>query len=174
MHILILLFIGPLGLCYNIIVWPWNMAMIVFLLIFLKQSINTPNITSLISKRLNLFFLVVWIVFPVLNFWGYWDFYFSSSLYSGRIDICYIELNNPDKNFELKGFYKEKNVGDTIANKEIILLQDWAFKELNTPPCPQARVYKKIKTEWRKRYPNVNTTFWFLDKSHSKVIKTQL
>ncbi len=174
MHILILLFIGPLGLCYNIIVWPWNMAMIVFLLIFLKQSINTPNITSLISKRLNLFFLVVWIVFPVLNFWGYWDFYFSSSLYSGRIDICYIELNNPDKNFELKGFYKEKNVGDTIANKEIILLQDWAFKELNTPPCPQARVYKKIKTEWRKRYPNVNATFWFLDKSHSKVIKTQL
>jgi len=174
MHILILLFIGPLGLCYNIIVWPWNMAMIVFLIIFLKQSINTPNITSLIFKRLNLFFLVVWIVFPVLNFWGYWDFYFSSSLYSGRIDICYIELNNPDKNFELKEFYKKRSVIDTVINKEIILLQDWAFKELNTPPCPQARVYKKIKTEWRKRYPNVNVKFWFYDRSHSKVIKTQL
>ncbi len=174
MHILILLFIGPIGLSYNIIVWPWNVAMIIFLLIFLRQNIDIADISTLISKKLNLLILIVWIVFPILNFYGYWDFYFSSSLYSGRIDICYIELNNPDKNFELKEFYRKKNATDTVANKEIILLQDWAFKELNTPPCPQARVYKKIKAEWQKRYPNVDATFWFLDRSHSKAIKTQL
>lgn len=174
MHILILLFIGPLGSCYNIIIWPWNLAMIVFLLIFLKQNIKSFDITSLILKRQNLFVLVVWIVFPILNFWGYWDYYFSSSLYSARIDICYIELNNPDKNFELKKYYRKKSVRDTAINKEIILLQDWALIELNTPPCPQARVYKKIKNEWERRYPNVNTIFWFLDKSHSKVVKTKL
>ncbi len=174
MHIFILLFIGPLGLYYNIIVWPWNMAMIVFLLIFLKQNINTPNIATLISSKLNLLILVVWIVLPIVNFWGYWDFYFSSSLYSCRIDICYIELDNPDKNFELKNFYRKKNATDTVTKKEIILLQDWAFKELNTPPCPQVRVYKKIKIEWQKRYPNVDATFWFINRSYSKAIKTQL
>jgi len=174
MHILILMLIGPFGLWYNIIVWPWNLAMMAFLLIFLKQNIDTPDISSLISQKVNLLILIVCIIFPLLNFWGYWDFYFSSSLYSGRIDICYIELHHPDKNFELKEFYRKKNATDTVANKEMILLQDWALKELNTPPCPQVRVYKKIKTEWQKRYPNVNATFWFLDKSHSKIIKTQL
>ncbi|MFY7963885.1 MAG: hypothetical protein ACOVO1_03215 [Chitinophagaceae bacterium] len=170
-HVFILLLIGPIGLNYNIIVWPWNIAMILLLYTFLDKNISVFDFKNIFKNKCSIAIAFVWIILPALNFVGYWDYYFSSSLYSARIDICSIKIHNPPQNFELKKYYSAK---DSTTNQETILVQDWALKELNTPPCPQARVYRKIKQMWLKKYPLVNASFYLYDYSKGRMIKTEL
>lgn len=173
-HVFILLYIGPLGLHYNIIVWPWNVAMVMFLLVLQNANFNSFDAKKILQQKLNYIPILAWFVLPLFNFIGLWDYYFSSSLYSSRIDICNIELDNPPQNFELKKYYNPRNVNDTIYSKQTISIQNWAMKEMNTPPCPQERVYKKIKAVWEKKYPFVKAKFILINRSTNKTITSIL
>ncbi len=42
MHVFILITIGPLGRDFNVVVWPWNLAMIAFLLILFFRRTEEP------------------------------------------------------------------------------------------------------------------------------------
>ena len=49
MHIFILIFLSPLGINYNSIVWPWNVLMILYLIILfyhIKTIISFRNLVS--------------------------------------------------------------------------------------------------------------------------------
>ena len=93
MHLFILILIGPFGIDYNIVVWPWNVAMIALLyFLFLKNPIHFS--LRNIFHGANPVILVFWAILPLFNFVGYWDLYLSSALYSGkeiRMDICFSE-----------------------------------------------------------------------------------
>lgn len=173
MHLLVLTIIGPWGNNYNLIVWPWNTAMIVFFLIIWEERISIPIITQLKKLSLNSLTIFAWTLLPILNFFGYWDYFFSSSLYGGRIDMCYIQIKNAPLDFDLKPHFRTSKKISTDG-LDTIVVQTWAMDEFNTPSCPQKRVYLKIKEQWQKKYPAINASFILVDRSSKKIIYTKL
>jgi hypothetical protein len=173
MHIILMLVVGPGGVNYNLTVWSWNIAMIVFLLLLWNSKANYIQLKTLSKPSLNWLPAIAWIFLPMLNFVGYWDYFLSSSLYSGRVDVCFIKVINPPKKFELEKYYKQKKAGDSL-NIETIAVQTWSMDELDIPPFPQKRVYEKMKKKWQKKYPNVEAKFLVVNRSTRKKIVTEL
>lgn len=174
MHIFLLTVVGPWCVNENATVFVWNIAMIVLLGFLLKKDINVLTSLSKITKpNFNWITILAWIVMPAFNFLGYWDFMFSSSLYSGRIDLCFIKIISPPADFELKKFYKTGALYDTAAVKTIAV-QNWALEELDTPPCPQERVYKKMKLQMQQKYPSIIMRFYCIDRTRIKYVTKEL
>ena len=216
MHGFILVLLGPLGTGYNVIVWPWNIAMIFYLYrLFIKNesassfqfgcspggssnkwSVRTPttaehrlvkmlttierwsvkisttaeprsvssateirNANSGSTLRFHLpgnrfkIVLFCWAFLPALNFIGWWDHYLSWNLYSHTLPTMTICIRDilPDARLQP---YLNKKVNPLICEGDALLnIQTWAMKEMNVPPCPELRNYKKIKAHWIKNYP---------------------
>ena len=172
MHSLLLIIVGPFGANFNCVIWPWNLAMICFAVIVYNEKIDIYEFKN-IKLNLNILTLIAWLIMPAFSFFGYWDHYFSLSLYAARNEVCYIKINNPPSNFELAKYYRKRKEGDT-SNTKTIAMQTWAMDEIGTPPCPQKRVYKKIKQQWQKKYPNLETKFIMLDRNTRKRIVVEL
>lgn len=155
MHVFILILIGPLGIDYNTVVWPWNVAMITFLyFLFFRNSIHF-SLKNILSGA-NPIVLVFWVILPLLNFVGYWDLYLSSGLYSGkeiRMDICISETRKTEN---LLQFTTEKCGFVNCGENQRIPLFKWGFEEMNVPPYPAIWYYKKLKTEWIEEYGSAN------------------
>ncbi len=173
MHLTLMLVVGPGGVNYNLTVWSWNIAMIAFLLLLWNSKANYSEIKTLSKSSPNWLPVIAWSFLPILNFVGCWDYFLSSSLYSGRVDVCFIKLINPPENFELKKYYKKKNASDSL-NIETIAVQTWSMDEVDTPPFPQKRVYEKMKKQWQLKYPNVKAKFLVVNRSTRKKIVTEL
>jgi hypothetical protein len=88
LHAASLVFLGPLGHNINLVVWPWNIAMLALLLVLfgwgegasLRQTWGELRRSSSGALVVGLFGLL-----PVLSFFGCWDSYFSFALYSGNV-----------------------------------------------------------------------------------------
>jgi methylamine utilization protein MauE len=142
MHLFILISIGPLGLRFNTVVWPWNLAMIAFLLIlFVRQPAPREILWSRTFAFHNLV-LIVFALMPALTYFNLWDHYLSSALYSGNRSVGVLYLT--DDVFE--------RVPDTIAdyvyeagpNRGQLDIDDWSRGELNVPAYPEIRIYKNV------------------------------
>jgi hypothetical protein len=160
MHLCILVIFGPLGINYDKIIWPWNIAMIVCLYILFIRS--NPEVISLqlIKPGWNKLLIVLFGILPFLNFFGYWDYYLSASLFSYRAPDMYVHIHNQEKCKELQPYfsiYKNKLTADT--NTALINIREWSFKEMEVPAYPELRVYKSIKQQLLKRYPDLDATF---------------
>ncbi len=146
MHILVLFYLSPIVLHHNSVVYPWNVAMIIFVfLLFKNDDESFINSIHELRKHFLLFGTValVWI-FPVLNFFGCWDHYLSFSLYSGKPSRFYIavektELQKIDKRLEN---YFVQIPG--MQGGQLIDVDKWAFSELNVPFYPEVRSFKRL------------------------------
>jgi hypothetical protein len=148
MHLFNLLWLGPLGAKYNIIIWPWNMAMCIYLyLLFINNRII--SFRSIFVKW-NIIVLIAWGLLPALNFAGLWDNYLSGSLYSGKLPLMAACI---DSETALKPYISIADTKGFCPDKSLVKLQAWALKELNVPPYPQERVYKKIAKKLHQLYP---------------------
>jgi hypothetical protein len=155
MHIFNLLLLGPLGLSFNIIVWPWNIAMIFLLFsLFIKEKIGF-DLPAL--RGVNLIIILFCGVLPFLSYFGHWDYYLSGNLYSGKPDRIKVYIPEEKTAPELRKFIKRQNVEADSVN--VLYLQDWAMKEMVVPPYPELRVYKSIKQQLQSRYPDCNCKF---------------
>lgn len=159
MHLVILTLIGPLGLIFNLIVWPWNALMLYYLLHFIAtRQFDALNIRDLLNSS-TLTIAIVWCIFPMLNFLGYWDYFMSFSLYSGRIPNMEICVQNQvpkelDKYFHLTPSPKICN------GQQGVNIQVWGMEEILVPPLPQVRVYKKVKEVLQKKYPTMQANYY--------------
>jgi hypothetical protein len=142
MHLLILYAIGPLGINYNIVIWPWNILMIALLyFIFIKNAASPVNIKEL-WPGINKIVLIAWGILPALNYLGWWDSYFSSRLYSGGLPLMVICLSDVAEIEELQPYQSKTDNYNLCKGKAMVNLQNWAMKEMNVPPVPEIRVYK--------------------------------
>jgi hypothetical protein len=132
-HAFIMICVGPWGHDYNTVVWPWNFAMVAFVLVMFWRppdepsplAILVPSRTLSLGSALRVAVLVMFAFMPFLSFFGLWDSYLSSSLYSGatkRGDV--LEWDGSDW----------RRTG----------IQNLALQELNTPPYPEERVFKSV------------------------------
>ena len=159
MHVFILLLLSPVGINYNPVVWPWNIAMIC-LLYYSSVNANLQQILiPKISFRRDYLLLIFWVLLPALSFGGYWGKYLSSGLYSGNhpaLYICFKEGSVPDDiaNADaFKGDSKLCNLGIKLS------VHQWAITELGVPPYPEYFYYRWFKKAYENRYGSSNAIF---------------
>jgi hypothetical protein len=143
MHLFVLIAIGPLGRNLNAVVWPWNLAMIAFLVLLFFGRTEEPAPRDIIWGRAFAFqkiVLVLFAVMPVLSLFDLWDHYLSSALYSGNINSGMVYLN--DAVFDRLPDQIEDYVTEEGPNLNRLSIQDWSYGEMNVPAYPETRIYK--------------------------------
>lgn len=143
MHGFILLAIGPFGSNSNSVVWPWNVAMICFLVIlFWRQEVPSREILwgeGVYQKVVLALFGIV----PILSFFNLWDAYLSSALYSGVRNSGVIYVTDSLKS-RLPKEIVEHVYPSNQAGTGILILREWAMSELNVGIYPEPRIYKSL------------------------------
>jgi hypothetical protein len=160
MHLLLLVLLGPFGLNYNKVVWPWNIAMPFFLyLIFLGNAKTKPDFRLVLQGWNRLIFIFLAIL-PAFHFLGYWDAALSSNMYSGNSPGMAICIQDTTQCSDLKPFYSPyKNNKKGCTGEAAIWLQDWAILETNVSAYAELRVYNIIQRKLQKQYPGANFSY---------------
>jgi hypothetical protein len=149
-HIMALLLLGPLGHNINLVIWPWNLAMIVLLLVLFgsKECASLPGAWSELRRSgLSLLIVTLFGLLPLLCFFGCWDSYFSFALYSGNLSRADVYLSQPFAKrlpARLQPFvYPVKNYNSTSPYQKPYMFEHvlWGTAELGTPPLPEPRGY---------------------------------
>ena len=157
MHLLILLMLGPAGLNINHVVWPWNIALAILLVI---TFINSSQIvfTRMARDPFVWVVLLCWWLLPWLRFAGYWDKYLSSVLYSGGVEQLFICTDNPAAIKQL-GKYMDSSFS-VIPCSPVLSVYNWGIHEMRTAPYPEPRVRNAIIKAWKQKYPGNNDRFY--------------
>jgi predicted DCC family thiol-disulfide oxidoreductase YuxK len=144
MHLFILAMLGPLGQDWNMIVWPWTAAMVVFdLLLFAgKDGFSGREIFRIERSWFHGAILVLFGCLPLLSFANRWDSYLSAALYSGNLTEALIYVS--DAGYDAVPAEARRYFAHTSDNTHVLNMQQWAVEDLNVPPYPEARLYKAI------------------------------
>lgn len=143
-HAFILFSTGPLGANWNSVIWPWNLAMMAMLVLFVtmpqSQFLSWWKFKSL--RRLGIGLVVLLWFLPILNYFRLWDSHLSGSLYSGNNSEAIFFFQESDRgNMPSSArefmFFQEEPPG-----QEFILLDHWILDELNAPFYPETRYFK--------------------------------
>ncbi len=136
--------LGPLGHNWDSIVWPWNIALALSVVIlFARSKTNTLQDIFLIRSHMSQkALLVLFEILPLCYFFNVSDAYLSWSLYSGTTNVAIVYMSNgvkarlPD---EIRQLVK---IDDRDRN--FLPIVDLAFSELNVPPYPEPRIFKSV------------------------------
>ncbi len=175
MHVDILIFLGPFSINYNAIIWPWNVVMILCIyLLFINRSAVVLSKRSL-TIGFNKIFILFFGLLPFLNFFGYWDYFLSSSLYSYKPPQMYICIRDTVNTKELIPFYtKKENTFMCDSNSALLSVWSWSMQEMNVPAYPEIRVYKKLKNQLLLSYPNMHATFIVYEYTNGETKRIEL
>ncbi|MBV9455289.1 MAG: hypothetical protein JOZ19_14435 [Rubrobacter sp.] len=145
MHVFILFSIGPFGHDWNTIVWPWNVAMMAFVVILFWQveGFSAKCVLAPGNSPLHGLVLLLFGVMPLFSFFGLWDSYLSASLYSGNTKNGAIYISDAVKS-RLPVSIRNPALKSQANSANIISVTDWSFEELNVPPYPEDRVFKNV------------------------------
>jgi hypothetical protein len=140
MHLFILASIGPLGHNWNSIVWPWNIAstILVVLLFFRCRAAPQAVLWPGGFPFARVVLLLVGVL-PGLNIVGCWDSYLSMSLYSG--DVLDAELQLPAAAADRLPADALPHLREQDDGKQSIDVADWCIADLNVPPYPARRTF---------------------------------
>jgi hypothetical protein len=133
MHAFIMLCVGPWGHDYNTVVWPWNFAMVAFVLILFWRVPDEPSPLAILGPGRNFstgsvlraVVLVLFAFIPLFNFFGLWDSYLSASLYSGASKQAYV--------LEWDGSEWQTTAIGVLS-----------LQELNTPAYPEEHIFENV------------------------------
>ncbi|MDP8980401.1 MAG: hypothetical protein M3O35_07405 [Acidobacteriota bacterium] len=126
----------------NRVVWPWNVVMVLFVVLLFWQDQETTAGNILRPRSgLHATALLLCAVLPALSLVDLWDSYLSAALYSGNTHQAVILVSpavierlppavRPHVWQESKPFFLDIN--------------RWAYGELNTPVYPEPRVYRAV------------------------------
>jgi hypothetical protein len=157
-HLFILLLLGPFGIRFNMIVLPWNIAMAIFVYLIVLYKRQSFSITSLFYKS-NIIIGFTWLLLPIFSWAGYWDKYFSSSLYSGVKTYLHAYPKVPDNlplSLQRHLYHLKTNYKGLTA---CINAQEWSLSELKVPIPPERRIYLSIADSLTRRYPDAGFLF---------------
>jgi hypothetical protein len=188
-HLSALLFLGPLGYRYDLVVWPWNLAMIALVLVLfdrkladrgrsqpqhvqtragvrkdssaeaksLLQRLRTAADRSLLGQtlaelgrsRVAVVVVALFSFLPVLSFAGWWDSYFSFTLFAesqAKADIfvtaAFCERAPIDVVLHV---HKVRQAYDPrVQGPYVFDFQTWGYKQLHVPPIFEPRNYRSI------------------------------
>jgi hypothetical protein len=144
MHAVILVLLGPLGHADNAVIWPWNIAMALFI-VFLFWHDASPSGLRLLGPRAPaaraVAVLLFWVM-PALSFIGMWDAYLSSALYSGNVAQGIVAIT-PALRSRLPPEISRHVIVNRVGTN-VLTVWDWSMGELAAPPYPEQRVYLNV------------------------------
>jgi hypothetical protein len=79
---------------------------------------------------------------PALSFIGLWDLYLSAALYSGNTPVGVMRLSDRVRN--RLPLPARSHVFTTKHGELMLPFYEWSMTELNVPPYPETRVYRKL------------------------------
>jgi len=140
MHVCILLAIGPFGHNSNTLVWPWNIAMIVFLLVLFRSPEARAREILWGPSWFHRIVFALFALAPALSFFNLWDGYLSAALYAGNKNQAAIYMTESVAEHLPDAAYNDAS--DEPDGRDKLLINDWSFDELNAPAYPEIRIYK--------------------------------
>lgn len=154
MHIFIFLILSPLGVNYNVVVWPWNILMALSLFSIYKDEFDYRFQVGFFKKTYTQFVLVLIFVLPTFNLFGAWEHYLSFGLYSGKnANIC-LCFDISAETRSLEPYISKTNKYNFCPNQSAIFLNKLALSELKVPIYPEPRTYKFLEKSFKENYPN--------------------
>lgn len=138
-HVLILMVLGPLGHFWNVVVWPWNIAMIAFAWVLFREAIPFDFKRS-IRFTPSIAIIVLLGICPLGAWFNIWPDPISLTMYSGMGDEAVVFYDEKDPTCLPPWSEEDKFVSDGLS---FLSLDTWAFKELGVPAFPGMASYKK-------------------------------
>lgn len=145
MHIFILVSLGPTGHHWNIIIWPWNISLIVVLLLFYRLIEPINLFKGLQYPTINWIIILLFGAMPALNFIGYWGKPLSGSLYSGTDSTIYFyyDIKEAPAFERLKietTTTPESNPKDEVSK---IAFMHWSMSDIQIPYYQSTHYFKR-------------------------------
>lgn len=152
MCLFVLTTLGPTGLHWNTVVWPWNVALLimVFVLFYRTKQSSVFNVLSIIKQPLGITAIILFGIMPMTYFFHIWDSYPSWSLYSGTTNQANIVL--PDEMVGGLPTNIQRLIVQSPDGKKVLSVFDWSYHELNVPPYPETRIYQNIARNFCEKY----------------------
>lgn len=125
----------------NSVVWPWNLAMILFVIVLFWQEKETTARQLFDRSPFQMAVLLFFGVLPALNFAGLWDSYLSAALYSGNTDQQVIYVSPA----VIARLPPTARPHVWQASEPFFLdVNRWSYGELNVPIYPEPRIYRRV------------------------------
>lgn len=160
MHVFILVSIGPLGHNWNPVVWPWNVAMPIWIwLLFIRQSPEKPIFGGIRNKISVGVVAIIFLLLPGLHTVGAVNGYLSFSLYSGKIPDAVIFLPK-EKIFELPE--SARAFGDVKGDEAYFPLAGWTIDAIGLSPFPSTHYYTATYRRLCHKYPALSSSYMVL------------
>lgn len=141
MHVIILATFIKGGYGYIVFTMTFFNVFVLFYL-FYKSSFTFKDV--FVPKHPQSFaLLLIAIVFPFLNFLGFYDHILAFSYFSGKPKYCKIHFNNP-KDIEALPEHIKQNVRQD-SETYFIDLNDWSGRTIGVIVYPEERVYERVQ-----------------------------
>jgi len=158
MHCFILIMLGPWGINFNKVVWPWNLVMIWLLFKLFYKNQLAPE--CLFFKQPFAWVIIAcYCILPFLGLINRWDHYLSFNLYSGGLRQLYICTDDAIVKQQL-GKYLINTSNSPIPCPQSISSFSWAMSTTNTPGYPEQRVFVSIAKYIQKKFPGADVKFY--------------
>jgi hypothetical protein len=149
-HLFILLYLSPLGIDRNYVVYPWNAAMMAGVVLLFWRNEETLFIfpKARVWRAFQLGSFVLLFVLPLLNLAGRWDHYLSFSLYADKTHHLFIAIEETEAK-KLNGLYDNYVVTlPGVGGGRIIGADQWSMNELHVPVYPETRIFNSIARQF--------------------------
>jgi hypothetical protein len=146
----------------NAVVWPWNVAMVLFVWILFWDDKETTGRRIVAGRNpFHLLALLLFAILPSLSLVGLWDSFLSSSIYSGNTYQSAIYLGptllarlpteiHPHVWQKTEPFFLDMN--------------RWAYAELRVPVYPEPRVFRQVARRICKYAEGEKLSLWIKQK----------
>lgn len=164
MHLIIIIVFGPWGVSHNLIIIPWNLAMIAMLVVLFLQDKPLYFTALFFQSKLNVAVFIIIGVLPFLSFINKWDHYFSFNLYSGTTKTLVICVDANEDVSQLDPYVFKRKHNKYCYKSYSINTMRWALKELKVPVPPEQRIFKKLKINFNNKFPNLENKsvyYWY-------------
>jgi len=144
MHILLLITMAPSNNDYNYIIWPWNVMMIILvLLLFARVNKERFFDISFLFKSFSFFIVIVFmLICPIFSLHNKYDSFLSSSLFSSNLNKGELLLSS--KAYRNLPYYIRRYCKKNEMTY-ILSIDNWAKDELNAPCVPEFRIYQNVQ-----------------------------
>ena len=136
-HLWIMALIGPLGLNYNPVVWPWNgiMAAVVLVLFWRAPVFGWKSLNGAAPYAAASLAVLLCGVMPALSIWEKWDRYLSFHLYSGSERRIVVILDAAAVAAMPPGWRAQVTASGSPEAPEAkeLRFHEWALRELGVP-----------------------------------------